>query len=90
VSQGKVEFIKKATIQKSKLDAAAITFDEQQNVEYFQRILNAAIDTGDTIVDAEMPTSMFNATLDWSAQAVENDLVVQISELKQVVLTDVL
>lgn len=80
MAQGNVEFIKKATIKKHKTDADPITFSDEQNVEYSQRILNAAIDAGDLITDTEMPTSMFNATLDWTEGPVADDLVVKISK----------
>ena len=51
---------------------------DEQYVGFAQGVLQQ-IDTGDTIVDVEMPTTLLGCTLDWSAGEA-NDLIVEISK----------
>lgn len=55
------------------------TFTDYQSVVAAQSILNAAINSGDTVVDAQMPTTLFGCALDWSAGSA-NDLVVKLTK----------
>jgi len=76
MAQDKADLLKKIEYQVLK----TITFipTDVDRVKMAQSLLNAVIDTGDTILDSEMPETLFGTTLDWSVGAV-NDLIVGIS-----------
>jgi len=74
MSQSKVEFIKKAKYQVNK---TADVLSEIEKVTSPQKILNAQINQGDSIIDGEMPIDMLSTVLNWD-EIVPNDMYVGI------------
>ncbi len=76
MSQGKVDFLKKSSIQMGK----TFTATDAQSVEGISNVILTLVEDGDIIIDTEMPTSMGEVTLDWSTLYRENDYVVSITK----------
>ncbi|RLD64009.1 MAG: hypothetical protein DRJ01_02060, partial [Bacteroidetes bacterium] len=76
MSQKKVEFISKVKFQQNKTSSA--TFTDEENMIFSNNILNTAINAGDVIVDADMPTEFLGATVDWTVGP-PDDLTIEIN-----------